>query len=75
MDWGGRSRLEICATTAKAQSGSQVPCREFKQIANTVHACLSSSPANAEAAQLFREDLKQYQSRVRKTVEASWMDE
>lgn len=33
------------------------------------------SPANAEAAQLFRENMKEYVGRVRKTVEASWMDD
>ncbi|KAM0752631.1 ubiquitin-conjugating enzyme [Meredithblackwellia eburnea MCA 4105] len=34
-----------------------------------------SSPANAEAAQLFRENLKEYHKRVRTAVEESWIDE
>lgn len=33
------------------------------------------SPANAEAAQLFRDNLKEYNHRVRNTVELSWMDD
>lgn len=32
------------------------------------------SPANAEAAQLYRENLKEYVRRVKATVEESWMD-
>lgn len=33
-----------------------------------------NSPANAEAAQLYRENMKEYVRRVKATVEASWMD-
>ena len=33
-----------------------------------------SSPANAEAAQLYRENMKEYVRRVRATVEESWID-
>lgn len=33
-----------------------------------------SSPANAEAAQLYRENMKEYIRRVKATVEESWMD-
>lgn len=32
------------------------------------------SPANVEAAQLFRENMKEYVRRVKATVEQSWMD-
>jgi ubiquitin-conjugating enzyme E2 A len=32
------------------------------------------SPANAEAAQLFRENMKEYVKRVRETVIASYED-
>ena len=33
-----------------------------------------SSPANAEAAQLYRENMKEYIRRVKATVEESWLD-
>ncbi|KAH7101652.1 ubiquitin-conjugating enzyme E2 2 [Auriculariales sp. MPI-PUGE-AT-0066] len=33
-----------------------------------------NSPANAEAAQLFRENMKEYIRRVKATVEESWLD-
>ena len=33
-----------------------------------------NSPANAEAAQLYRENMKEYVRRVRATVEESWLD-
>lgn len=33
------------------------------------------SPANAEAAQLYRENLKEYVRRVKATVEESWLDD
>jgi ubiquitin-conjugating enzyme E2 A len=33
-----------------------------------------SSPANGQAASLFRENLRDYTERVRETVEASWID-
>jgi len=32
------------------------------------------SPANAEAAQLYRENMKEYVRRVKQTVEESWLD-
>ncbi len=32
------------------------------------------SPANAEAAQLYRENMKEYIRRVKVTVEESWLD-
>jgi ubiquitin-conjugating enzyme E2 A len=32
------------------------------------------SPANAEAAQLYRENMKEYVRRVKATVEESWLD-
>lgn len=34
-----------------------------------------SSPANAEAAQLYRENMKEYVRRVKQTVEESWLDQ
>lgn len=33
------------------------------------------SPANAEAASLYRDNMKEYVRRVKATVEQSWMDE
>ena len=36
--------------------------------------CSLYSPANAEAAQLYRENMKEYVRRVRATVEESWLD-
>lgn len=36
---------------------------------------LQPSPANAEAAQLYRDNNKEYVKRVRETVERSWVDE
>lgn len=36
---------------------------------------LFPSPANAEAAQLYRDNNKEYVKRVRETVEKSWVDE
>lgn len=33
-----------------------------------------NSPANAEAAQLYRENMKEYIRRVKATVEESWLD-
>lgn len=33
------------------------------------------SPANAEAASLYRENMKEYVRRVKLTVEQSWIDE
>lgn len=32
------------------------------------------SPANVEAAQLYRENMKEYIRRVKQTVEESWLD-
>lgn len=32
-------------------------------------------PANAEAATLYRDNMKEYTKRVRTTVEASWVDD
>ena len=36
--------------------------------------CFSNSPANAEAAQLYRENMKEYVLRIKATVEESWLD-
>lgn len=38
-------------------------------------AMLTLSPANAEAASLYRENMKEYVRRVKLTVEQSWLDE
>ena len=35
---------------------------------------IACSPANAEAAQLYRENMKEYVRRVKATVEESWLD-
>lgn len=35
----------------------------------------NNRPANAEAAHLFRDNMKEYVKRVRQTVEASWLDD
>ncbi len=35
---------------------------------------ISDSPANAEAAGLYRDNMKEYIRRVKLTVEESWMD-
>ena len=35
----------------------------------------NKSPANAEAASLYRENMKEYVRRVKLTVEQSWIDE
>lgn len=40
-----------------------------------VFPCLTCSPANAEAASLYRENMKEYVRRVKATVEQSWLDE
>ncbi|CAD6564698.1 MAG: Ubiquitin-conjugating enzyme E2 2 [Cyphobasidiales sp. Tagirdzhanova-0007] len=44
-------------------------------IQSLLHDPNPNSPANAEAANLYRENLKEYHKRVRATVEASWMDD
>lgn len=41
-------------------------------IQSLLHDPNTGSPANAEAAQLFRENLKEYVKRVRTSVEESW---
>ncbi|KAK4054590.1 Ubiquitin-conjugating enzyme E2 2 [Microbotryomycetes sp. JL201] len=43
-------------------------------IQSLLHDPNPNSPANAEAAQLFRDNMKEYVKRVRSTVEASWID-
>ncbi|KAK9898011.1 ubiquitin-conjugating enzyme [Cystobasidium minutum MCA 4210] len=44
-------------------------------IQSLLHDPNPNSPANAEAANLYRENLKEYCKRVRATVEASWLDD
>ena len=44
-------------------------------IQSLLHDPNPNSPANAEAAQLYRENMKEYVRRVRATVEDSWLEE
>ena len=44
-------------------------------IQSLLHDPNPNSPANAEAAQLYRENMKEYVRRVKATVEASWLDD
>lgn len=43
-------------------------------IQSLLHDPNPNSPANAEAAQLYRENMKEYVRRVKVTVEESWLD-
>ncbi|KAI5480952.1 hypothetical protein MNV49_006762 [Pseudohyphozyma bogoriensis] len=43
-------------------------------IQSLLHDPNPNSPANAEAAQMFRENMATYVKKVRDTVEESWMD-
>jgi ubiquitin-conjugating enzyme E2 A len=43
-------------------------------IQSLLHDPNPNSPANAQAAQLYSEDRKEYVRRVRETVEQSWID-
>ena len=43
-------------------------------IQSLLHDPNPNSPANAEAAQLYRENMKEYVRRVKTTVEESWLD-
>ncbi|KIJ46353.1 hypothetical protein M422DRAFT_226650 [Sphaerobolus stellatus SS14] len=43
-------------------------------IQSLLHDPNPNSPANAEAAQLYRENMKEYVRRVKQTVEDSWLD-
>jgi ubiquitin-conjugating enzyme E2 A len=43
-------------------------------IQSLLHDPNPNSPANAEAAQLYRENMKEYIRRVKATVEESWLD-
>ena len=44
-------------------------------IQSLLHDPNPNSPANAEAASLYRENMKEYVRRVKITVENSWIDE
>ncbi|GAC97043.1 hypothetical protein PHSY_004627 [Pseudozyma hubeiensis SY62] len=44
-------------------------------IQSLLHDPNPNSPANAEAASLYRENMKEYVRRVKATVEASWLDD
>ncbi|WFD04957.1 E2 ubiquitin-conjugating enzyme [Malassezia vespertilionis] len=44
-------------------------------IQSLLHDPNPNSPANAEAASLYRENMKEYVRRVKQTVEQSWIDE
>ena len=43
-------------------------------IQSLLHDPNPNSPANAEAAQLYRENMKEYVRRVKVTVEECWLD-
>lgn len=43
-------------------------------VQSLLHDPNPNSPANAEAAQLYRENMKEYARRVKATVEESWLD-
>lgn len=43
-------------------------------IQSLLHDPNPNSPANAQAAQLYSEDRREYVHRVRETVEQSWID-
>jgi ubiquitin-conjugating enzyme E2 A len=43
-------------------------------VQSLLHDPNPNSPANAEAAQLYRENMKEYIRRVKATVEESWLD-
>lgn len=55
------------------------PTYDVSAILTSVQSLLndpnSSSPANVEAAQLFKENRKEYTKRVKQTVEESWLDD
>lgn len=55
------------------------PTYDVSAILTSVQSLLndpnSASPANVEAAQLWKEDRKEYVKRVKQTVEQSWMDD
>lgn len=48
---------------------------ESQQVRRIAYARLTHSPANAEAAGLYRENMKEYVRRIKATVEQSWVDE
>ncbi|KAH7882697.1 ubiquitin-conjugating enzyme/RWD-like protein [Phlebopus sp. FC_14] len=49
-------------------------CLDILQNRCLLHDPNPNSPANAEAAQLYRENMKEYVRRVKKAVEDSWLD-
>lgn len=55
------------------------PTYDVSAILTSVQSLLndpnSSSPANVEAAQLWKENRKEYVRRVKATVEESWLDD
>ena len=48
--------------------------RPFCNILRSPYLFTSLSPANAEAAGLYRDNMKEYIRRVKLTVEESWLD-
>ncbi|ADV19969.1 Ubiquitin-conjugating enzyme e2-17 kDa, putative [Cryptococcus gattii WM276] len=54
------------------------PTYDVAAILTSVQSLLNdpnpASPANVDAAQLFKENLMEYERRVKKTVELSWVD-
>lgn len=55
------------------------PTYDVAAILTSVQSLLNDpnpgSPANVEAATLFKENLKEYERKVKSTVEASWVDD
>lgn len=47
----------------------------FKCFKSLLHDPNSDSPANSEAAELFRKDKALYAKKVRETVELTWIDD
>lgn len=48
--------------------------KPFKWLRSLLNDPNTSSPANVEASNLYKENLKEYTKRVRETVEKSWED-
>lgn len=55
------------------------PTYDVSAILTSIQSLLNDpntgSPANVEASNLYRDDLKEYEKRVKETVESSWEDD
>lgn len=56
------------------QTQTGEPRKFLPPCVNADNSATTCSPANAEAAQLYRENMKEYVRRVKLTVEESWLD-